>query len=106
MAVFEIWDTNLAKCEVTPQAIRPIAWSLTLRGGPKTPSANYSPLDSKFYTIDKADIITGCVGKQVRTRGLCVCDHSRHVEVLLATVHEDIFVNFRPRNVSKAPSVV
>jgi hypothetical protein len=25
MAVFEIWDTNLAKCEVTPQAIRPIA---------------------------------------------------------------------------------
>jgi hypothetical protein len=29
------WETELANCEVTPQAIWPIAKSITKRGGPK-----------------------------------------------------------------------
>jgi hypothetical protein len=39
----EIWETKLANCEVTPQAIRPIAKSLVKRGGPKAPSILHGP---------------------------------------------------------------
>jgi hypothetical protein len=35
----ERWETKLSNCKVTPQAIWPIAKSLTKRGGSKAPSA-------------------------------------------------------------------
>jgi hypothetical protein len=40
----ESWETKSANCEVTPQAIWPIAKSLTKRGEPKAPSAIHSLL--------------------------------------------------------------
>jgi hypothetical protein len=39
----ERWETRLANCEFTPQAIWPIAKSLSKRGGPKAPSAIHAP---------------------------------------------------------------
>jgi hypothetical protein len=48
-------ETKLANCEVTPQAIWPVAKSLTKRGGPKASSAIHSPLGPLFYPISEAN---------------------------------------------------
>jgi hypothetical protein len=39
----EKWETKLANYEATPQVIRPIAKSLTKRGGPKAGTELHSP---------------------------------------------------------------
>jgi hypothetical protein len=95
----------LATCEVTPQAIWPVAKSLTKSGGPKASSAIHGPLGHIFYPIDKANIIADCLENQFTVHDLCDCDHRRRVEakveVLLATVDEDAPFNFRPCDVSK-----
>jgi hypothetical protein len=101
----EKWETKLENCKITPQAIWPITKSLQKRGGPKTPSAIHGPLVPMFYPIDKVNIIAACLENQFRAHDLCNCDHRRHVEAkgeaVLATVDEDIPVNFRPCDVSK-----
>jgi hypothetical protein len=76
----EIWETKLANCEITPQAIWPFAKSLSKRGGPKAPSAIHGPLGSIFYPINKANIITDCLENQFRVPDLCDCGHRWHVE--------------------------
>jgi hypothetical protein len=38
------WETKLANCKVTPQAIWSIVKSLIIRGGPKKPSAIHGTL--------------------------------------------------------------
>jgi hypothetical protein len=43
------WETKLANCEVTPQAIWPVAESLSKMGRPKAPSAIHGPYLSKIY---------------------------------------------------------
>jgi hypothetical protein len=48
----ERWETKLANCEVTPQAIWSIAKSLIKRGGPKAPSAIHGSLCPTFYPIN------------------------------------------------------
>jgi hypothetical protein len=94
----ERWETELANCEVTPQAIWPIAKPLTKRGGPKAPSSIHGSLGPIFYPIDKANIITDCLENQFRGHDLCNCDHRRHmeaqVETLLGTIIEDSPVKF------------
>jgi hypothetical protein len=62
----------LSNCEVTPQAICPIAKSLMKRGGPKAPSAIHGPLGPIFYPLDKSQ-------------------HNRR----LVAVNEDISIIFR-----------
>jgi hypothetical protein len=42
--VLERWETKLGNCEVTPQAMWPIAKSLMKRGGPKALTAVHGPL--------------------------------------------------------------
>jgi hypothetical protein len=77
---------KLANCEVIPQAI-------------------HGPLGPIFYPIEKANIIADYLENQFRVNNLCDSDHRRHVEAtvkaLLATVDEDIPVNFWPCDVSK-----
>jgi hypothetical protein len=77
----------------------PIANSLSRRGGPKAAPAIYGPLGPIFYPIDEANIIADCLESQFRSHDLCDCDHRRHVEaqveVLLATIDEDIPVNLK-----------
>jgi hypothetical protein len=99
----EKWETKLTNCEVTPQAIWPIAESFLERGGPEAPSAIHGPLGPIFYPIDKANIVADCTENQFRAHDLC--DYRRHVEdqveALLATVDEDIPHNFLRCDVSK-----
>jgi hypothetical protein len=45
----ERWETKIENCEVTPQAIWPIAKSLTKRGEPKATTAIHGPLGPVFY---------------------------------------------------------
>jgi hypothetical protein len=53
----ERWETKLANCEVTPQAIWPIVKSLIKRGGSETPSAIHGPLGPTCYSDDKVNVI-------------------------------------------------
>jgi hypothetical protein len=90
----ERWETKLANCEVTPQAVWPVAKSLTKEGGPKAPSAIQGPLSPIFYPFDKANIISDCLENQFTAHSLCCdCCHRQQVEAtdqaLLATVDED-----------------
>jgi hypothetical protein len=67
--------------------------------------AIHAPLSPVFYAIDKTNIIAECLEIQFRVHGLCNSDHRRHIdfqiEALLATVDEDIPVNFQHCEVSK-----
>jgi hypothetical protein len=60
----ERWDPKLTNCEATPQAIWPIAKSLTKRGGSRASSAIHGPLGPMFYPIDKANIHADCLQYQ------------------------------------------
>jgi hypothetical protein len=101
----ERWETKLANCEVTPQAIWPIAKFLTKRSGSKAPSEIRFPLGPISYSIDKANINADCLENQLRVHDLCDFDNRRDVgakvEALLATVDEDTSVNSRPCDISK-----
>jgi hypothetical protein len=101
----ERWGTKLANCEVTPQAMWPIAKSHTKRGESKAPTEIRCPLGPIFYPIDKASIIADCLENQLRVHDLCYFDKRRHVDAEikapLATVDEDTSFNFRPHDISK-----
>jgi hypothetical protein len=53
----ERWETKIENCEVTPQAIWPLAKSLIKRSGPKAPTAVHGPSGPIFYPMDKANVI-------------------------------------------------
>jgi hypothetical protein len=71
----ERWERKLANCEVTVQAIWPIAKSLTKRGEPKVPSAILGPLGPIFYPVNKANVIADCLENQFKAQNLCDCAH-------------------------------
>jgi hypothetical protein len=76
----ERWETVLANTEVTPQAIWPIAKSLTSRDGPRAPTAIHGPLGLKYLPIDKANVIAECLENQFTPHNLCDENHERRVE--------------------------
>jgi hypothetical protein len=53
----ERWETKIENCEVTPQAIWPIAKSLKKRGEPKATTAIHGPLGPVFYPNERANVI-------------------------------------------------
>jgi hypothetical protein len=63
----EWWETKIENCEITPQAIWPIAKSLTKRGRPKAPYAIHGPSGPTFYPIDKANVIANYLKKNQST---------------------------------------
>jgi hypothetical protein len=98
-------ETKIENREVTPQAIWPIAKSLTKWGGPKTPTAIHGPLGPVFYPIEKASVIANYLENLFTPHELCDTDHERRVEArvqaLLTTAGENSSVNFRLCDVSK-----
>ena len=62
------WETKLPNCEVTPQAVWPIAKFLLRRDGPKAPTAIHGSTGLKFYPKDKANAIADCLEKQFTPR--------------------------------------
>jgi hypothetical protein len=57
-------ETTLANTEATPQAIWPIAKSLTYRDGPKAPTAIHAPSGITFHLLEKTNAIADCLEKQ------------------------------------------
>jgi hypothetical protein len=53
----ECWKNKIGNCEVTPQAIWPIAKSLMKRDGPRAPTAIHGPSGPTFYLSEKAGTI-------------------------------------------------
>jgi hypothetical protein len=76
----ERWETKMASCEASPQAIWPIAKSLKKGNGLKAPSAIHGPVDPILYTIDKADIIADCLETQFMPHDFFDYDHKRRVK--------------------------
>jgi hypothetical protein len=59
------WETKLANTELTPQAIWPIAKSLTNRDGPRAPTAIQGLLALKYHLVDKANAIAESLENQL-----------------------------------------
>jgi hypothetical protein len=78
----EQWETKIANCDVTPQAIWPVAKFLTNRGRPKAPSVIHRRLSPIFYPINKASIIADCLENQYTPHELC----EARIHALLATL--------------------
>jgi hypothetical protein len=53
----ELWETKISNCEVTPQAILPIAKFLMKRDGPKAPSTIHGLSGVRFLRMEKANAI-------------------------------------------------
>jgi hypothetical protein len=62
----EQWETKLENTELIPQAIWPIAKSLTNRDGPRAPTVIHGLLGLKYHPEDKANTI-GLLRKPVHT---------------------------------------
>jgi hypothetical protein len=101
----ERWETKIENCEVTPQAIWPVAKSLTKRGGPKASTAIHSPLGPVFYPNEKANVIANYLEYLFTPHKVRDTEHKRRVEAqvqtLLTTVDENPPVKLRPCDVSK-----
>jgi hypothetical protein len=85
----EGWETTLANTETTPQAIWPIAKSLTNRDGP---TAIYGLLGLKYHSLDKSTPLL-TVWKASLHRISCVtkimnCGLEARVQALLQTADD------------------
>jgi hypothetical protein len=68
-------ETEIANTEVTPQAIRPIAKSLTKRDGPKAPTAIRGPFGLTFHPFEEANAIADCLENQFTSHEICDENH-------------------------------
>jgi hypothetical protein len=86
----ERWETKVGNCEVSPQALWPIAKSLMKRVGSKVPTAVHGHLGITYHPNEKASATADCLENQFTSRDLCDENHERRVETrvqaLLASV--------------------
>jgi hypothetical protein len=101
----ERWENKIANCEVTPQAIWPIAKSLVKRDGPREPTVIHGSLGLKFHPLEKAKATPDCLENQFAPHHLCDYNHERRVEArdqaLLETVDNSLPVRVRPCDLKK-----
>jgi hypothetical protein len=93
----ERWKTKIENCEVTPQAIWPIAKSLTKTGEAKATTAIHGPLGPVFRPNEKANVIANYLENLFTPHRVCDTDHERRVEArdqALTTVDETTPVKF------------
>jgi hypothetical protein len=77
----EWWETKLGNCEVTPQALWPIAKSLMKRDGPKAPTAVHRPFGITYQSNEEDNVIADCLENQFISPDLCDESHERQVEI-------------------------
>jgi hypothetical protein len=75
----ERWETKREHCEVTPQAIWPIAKSFTKRGEPKATTAIHGLLGPVFYPNEKSNVIENYLENVITPHKVCDTDHERRV---------------------------
>jgi hypothetical protein len=86
----ERWETRIGNCEVTPQAIGPIAKSLIKRDEPKAPTAVRDLLGLKYHPLEKNNSITGCLEKQFTSNYLCDENREPRVEARVQDLLESV----------------
>jgi hypothetical protein len=64
-------ETKVRNCEVTPQALWPVAKSLMKRDGPKAPAAVHGPLGIIYHLNEEANVTVNCLEKQFTSHNLC-----------------------------------
>jgi hypothetical protein len=98
-------EPKVAKCEVAPQALWPIAKSLMKRDGPKSPTAVHGPLGITYQPNEEANAIAYCLENQLPSHVLCDENHERQVETtvkaLLASADDNPLRELRPCDVQK-----
>jgi hypothetical protein len=96
----ERWKTKVGNCEVTPQALMPIAKSFMKSDGPKTPTAIHGPLGITYQPNEKANMTADCLENQFTFHDLCDENHKSQVETtvqaLLASVSRTPLGKVRP----------
>jgi hypothetical protein len=101
----ERWENKIGYCEVTPQAIWPIAKSLMKRDGPGAPTAMHGPPGPKFYPSENVDTIADCLENQSTPHDPCDDNHERRVEArvqaLIETVDNSLPERVRPCDLEK-----
>jgi hypothetical protein len=89
---------------LAPQAIWPIAKSLTNWDGPRPPTAIHCLLGLKYHLVDKANTIADCLENQFTPHDLCEENHERRVEArvqALQAVDSDPPERIRPCDLQK-----
>jgi hypothetical protein len=71
---------KLANTELTPQAIWPIAKSITNRDGPRAPTTVHGLLGLKYHPVDKVNAIADCLENQFTPHDLCQENHEQWVK--------------------------
>jgi hypothetical protein len=88
-----------------PQAIWPIAKSLTNRNGPRAPTAIHGLLGLKYHPVDKANAVADCLENQFTPRDLCDKNHEwqvkARVQALLEAEDNDPLERIRPCDLQK-----
>jgi hypothetical protein len=101
----EWWENKIGNCEVTPQAVWPVAKSLMKRDGPRAPIAIHGSSGLKFHPLEKANAIADCLQNQFAAHDLCDYNHERRVEArvqaLLETVDNSPPERVRPCDIKK-----
>jgi hypothetical protein len=95
----EWWETKVGNCEVTSQALWPIAKSLMIGDGPKAPIAVHGSLGITYQTNEKANVIADCLENQFTSHDLRDNNLEQQVEstnqALLASVDDTPLGNVR-----------
>jgi hypothetical protein len=84
----EQWETKLENTELTPQAIWPIAKSLSNKDGPRAPTAIHGLSGLKYHPEDKANAIADCLENQFTSHDLCDENHDERVEARVQALLE------------------
>jgi hypothetical protein len=101
----EQWETKLENTELTPQAIWPIAKSLSNRDGTRAPTAIHGLSGLKYHPEDKANAVADCLENQFTPHDLCDENHDERVEArvqaLLEAADSDPPKRIRPCDLQK-----
>jgi hypothetical protein len=65
------WETRIANCKATTQALWPIAKSLLKGEAPKTPTTIHGSSDLKFHPLEKANAIADYLENLFTPHDLC-----------------------------------
>jgi hypothetical protein len=60
----ERWKKRIWNCEVTPQALWPVAKSFMERDGPRAPTAIHGLSGLKYHPLEKANAVADCLENQ------------------------------------------
>jgi hypothetical protein len=97
--------TKAGNCEVTPQALQPIAKLLMKRNGPRAPTADDGSLGITYHLDENANVIMDCLENNFTFHDLCDKNHERQVETtvqaLLTSVEGTPLGKVRPCDIHK-----